>query len=133
VGECRFFYAWREPSWRTAPARPRIGGRTAEGQRNVLDSRALYAHAHAADALYRTSLRHELEVRTPWSAWRSFEGVERVVGLDEGTGPCGPDTIATAARNWRGRAKRQCGRGRTTSLAMNPSVSCLSLVVNAAS
>jgi len=84
VGECRFFYAWREPSWRTAPARPRIGGRTARGQRNVLDSRALYAHAHAADALYRTSLRHELEVRTPWSAWRSFEGVERVVGLDEG-------------------------------------------------
>jgi hypothetical protein len=60
-----------------------VGARP-EGQRNVLDSRALYAHALAADALYRTSLRHELDVRTPWSAWRSFEGVERVVGLDEG-------------------------------------------------
>jgi hypothetical protein len=60
-----------------------VGARPA-GKRNVLDSRALYAHAVAADALYRTSLRHELDVRTPWSAWRSFEGVERVVGLDEG-------------------------------------------------
>jgi hypothetical protein len=49
-----------------------------------LDSRALYAHASAADALYRASLRHELAERTPWSAWRSFEGVERVAGLDEG-------------------------------------------------
>jgi hypothetical protein len=60
-----------------------VGARP-EGQRNVLDSRALYAHAVAADALYRTSLRYELDSRTPWSAWRSFEGVERVVGLDEG-------------------------------------------------
>lgn len=60
-----------------------VGARP-QGQRNVLDSRALYAHTFAADALYRTSLRHELAVRTPWSAWRSFEGVERVVGLDEG-------------------------------------------------
>ncbi len=54
------------------------------GERNVLDSRALYAHAVAADALYRASLRHELAERTPWSAWRSFEGVERVAELDEG-------------------------------------------------
>lgn len=54
------------------------------GERNVLDSRALYAHAAAADALYRASLRHELAERTPWRAWRSFEGVERVVELDEG-------------------------------------------------
>ncbi len=60
-----------------------VGARPA-GQRSVLDSRALYAHASAADALYRASLRHELAERTPWSAWRSFEGVERVVGLDEG-------------------------------------------------
>ena len=60
-----------------------VGARP-EGQRNVLDSRALYAHAATADALYRASLRHELAERTPWSAWRSFEGVERVVGLDEG-------------------------------------------------
>jgi hypothetical protein len=60
-----------------------VGARPA-GVRNVLDSRALYAHAPSADALYRTSLRHELAQRTPWSAWRSFEGVEHVVGLDEG-------------------------------------------------
>lgn len=60
-----------------------IGARPA-GERNVLDSRALYAHAPSADALYRASLRHELNQRTPWSAWRSFEGVEHVLGLDEG-------------------------------------------------
>jgi len=60
-----------------------VGARP-EGRANVLDSRALYAHAAAADALYRTSLRHELAERTTWEAWRSFEGVERVVGLDEG-------------------------------------------------
>jgi TrwC relaxase len=60
-----------------------IGARPAK-QRNILDSRALYAHAEAADALYRSSLRYELSRRTPWSAWRSFEGIERVVGLDEG-------------------------------------------------
>lgn len=60
-----------------------VGARPA-GQRHVLDSRALYAHAGAADALYRASLRHELSQRTPWTAWRSFEGVERVLGLDEG-------------------------------------------------
>jgi hypothetical protein len=60
-----------------------VGARP-EGESNVLDSRALYAHASTADALYRASLRHELSERTPWRAWRSFEGVERVVGLDEG-------------------------------------------------
>jgi hypothetical protein len=60
-----------------------VGARP-EGSRNVLDSRALYAHVLSADALYRTSLRHELGRLTPWRAWRSFEGVERVVGLDEG-------------------------------------------------
>jgi hypothetical protein len=60
-----------------------LGARPAD-QHNVLDSRALYAHLNAADALYRSSLRHELRSRTPWSAWRSFEGVERVVGVDEG-------------------------------------------------
>lgn len=59
-------------------------GARPDGERNVLDARGLYAHARAADALYRASLRLELAERTPWSAWRSFEGVERVVGLDEG-------------------------------------------------
>ncbi len=60
-----------------------VGARP-EGSRTVLDSRGLYAHLRAADALYRTSLRHELSERTPWAAWRSFEGIERVSGLDEG-------------------------------------------------
>ncbi|MHB8378804.1 MAG: relaxase domain-containing protein [Acidimicrobiales bacterium] len=60
-----------------------VGARP-DGRSNVLDSRALYAHATTADALYRASLRHELSERSPWRAWRSFEGVERVVGLDEG-------------------------------------------------
>lgn len=59
-------------------------GALPEGSRTVLDSRGLFAHLVAADALYRASLRHELGERTPWSAWRSFEGVEHVVGLDEG-------------------------------------------------
>ena len=59
-------------------------GALPEGSRTVLDSRGLFAHLDAADALYRASLRHEIAERTGWSAWRSFEGVERVVGLDEG-------------------------------------------------
>ena len=50
----------------------------------VLDSRSLSVHATAADALYRSSLRHELGSRTPWVAWRSFKGLEHVAGLDEG-------------------------------------------------
>ncbi len=50
----------------------------------MLDSRGLYAHAAAADSLYRASLRHELSERTDWHVWRSFAGVEHVAGLDEG-------------------------------------------------
>jgi hypothetical protein len=60
-----------------------VGARPA-GERTVLDSRSLFAHVPAADALYRASLRHELAARTPWRAWRSFNGVELVEGLDEG-------------------------------------------------
>jgi hypothetical protein len=59
-------------------------GALPEGSSNVLDSRGLFAHLEAADALYRASLRHELHERTPWTAWRSFTGGEHVVGLDEG-------------------------------------------------
>jgi len=59
-------------------------GAQPEQSRTVLDSRGLFAHALAADALYRTSLRHELAQRTPWTAWRSFNGIEHVAGLDEG-------------------------------------------------
>lgn len=60
-----------------------VGARPADAV-NVLDSRALFAHTVAADALYRGSLRYELAQRTPWVAWRSFEGVDHVRGLDEG-------------------------------------------------
>ena len=60
-----------------------VGARP-DGATNVLDSRALFAHATTADALYRSSLRFELPERTKWTAWRSFEGIEHVVGVDEG-------------------------------------------------
>ena len=60
-----------------------VGARPA-GFSAVLDARALRAHAPTADALYRSTLRHELAERTPWHAWRSFTGVEMVAGLDEG-------------------------------------------------
>lgn len=55
-----------------------------EGASHGLDSRALFAHVPAADALYRSSLRHEVARRTAWVAWRSFNAVELVAGLDEG-------------------------------------------------
>ena len=60
-----------------------VGARP-EGSSSVLDSRSLFVHAPAADALYRASLRLELAQRTPWTSWRSFQGVEHVAGLDEG-------------------------------------------------
>jgi hypothetical protein len=60
-----------------------VGARP-EGARSVLDSRALFAHVRAADALYQSSLRHEVALRTPWTPWRSFQGVEHVRDLDEG-------------------------------------------------
>lgn len=60
-----------------------VGARP-EGSSVQLDARSLFAHAQAADALYRSSLRHELGSRTPWMVWRSFKGLEHVAGLDEG-------------------------------------------------
>jgi hypothetical protein len=60
-----------------------VGARP-DGARTVLDGRALFAHVRAADAVYRSSLRHEVALRTPWTAWRSFQGIEHVTGLDEG-------------------------------------------------
>lgn len=60
-----------------------VGARPAQAT-NVLDSRALFAHVPAGDAIYRANLRYELAQRTSWSSWRSFEGVEHVRGLDEG-------------------------------------------------
>ncbi len=60
-----------------------VGARP-DGARGVIDSRALYAHALAGDALYRSSLRAGVAATTPYVLWRSFEGVEHVAGLDEG-------------------------------------------------
>ena len=59
-------------------------GALPRGESVVLDSRSLFAHAVAADALYRTSLRHEVAAATSWTPWRSFGGVEHVIDLDEG-------------------------------------------------
>ncbi|MDE3007809.1 MAG: relaxase domain-containing protein [Acidobacteriota bacterium] len=50
----------------------------------VLDSRALYAHARAADGLYRASLRFEIARRTSYQAQRTFAGHDAIAGLDEG-------------------------------------------------
>ncbi len=60
-----------------------VGARP-EGADVVLDARALVAHALAADALYRATLRHEVAQRAGYEVWRSFAGVEHVSGLDEG-------------------------------------------------
>jgi len=60
-----------------------VGARPRDEDR-VLDARGLFAHARAADALYRATLRAELARTTPYAPWQSFEGVEHVKGLDEG-------------------------------------------------
>ena len=81
----RRLHARRQPTRRAAPARP-CAGRGAARRRHErcwtaeVSSRTWWPPT----PLYRASLRHELAQRTPWTAWRSFEGVERVVGLDEG-------------------------------------------------
>jgi hypothetical protein len=98
-------------------------GAQPEGHSNVLDSRALFAHALAADALYRASLRHELASRTRWTAWRSFEGIERVDGLDEGYRALWWGTTGTEARSCRGLVTRRCVPGRAISAALSPSAS----------
>lgn len=61
-----------------------IVGARPDGADHGLDSRALFAHGAAADAVYRAQLRHEIARTTPFTPWRSFDGVEHVAGLDEG-------------------------------------------------
>ena len=61
-----------------------VVGARPQGSNVQLDARSLFAHAQAADALYRSSMRRELTSRTPWMVWRSFKGLEHVAGLDEG-------------------------------------------------
>lgn len=61
-----------------------IVGALAKGEQNVLDSRALFGHVKAANALYLATLRLEIAKRTDLVAWRSFDGQEHIGGLDEG-------------------------------------------------
>lgn len=60
-----------------------VGARP-DHESTVADSRSLFAHLAAADALYRSTLRFEVNRRTSRTAWRSFSGVEGVSDLDEG-------------------------------------------------
>ncbi|MDE3082014.1 MAG: relaxase domain-containing protein [Acidobacteriota bacterium] len=60
-----------------------VGARPA-GEDRVLDRRSLDVHASAADALYLAELRRGVNTRTSWRAWRSFRGLDHVVGVDEG-------------------------------------------------
>jgi hypothetical protein len=50
----------------------------------ALDGRSLFAHALSADALYRSSLRHEIGRMDGRASWRSARGVDHVGGVDEG-------------------------------------------------
>jgi len=60
-----------------------VGARPAESN-NVLDSRGLFSHLKAADAIYRSELRSQIAERTEWVPRRTFEGVEQIEGLDLG-------------------------------------------------
>lgn len=54
------------------------------GESVVVDSRSLFAHARAADALYRSTLRFEIARSTPFRPFRSFASGDVVEGIDEG-------------------------------------------------
>ncbi len=60
-----------------------VGARP-DHESTVADSRSLFAHLPAADALYRSTVRFEVNRQTARTAWRSFAGIEGVTGLDEG-------------------------------------------------
>ncbi len=60
-----------------------VGARP-DHESTVADSRSLFAHLPAADALYRATLRFGVNQHTARTAWRSFAGVEGVSDLDEG-------------------------------------------------
>ncbi len=60
-----------------------VGARPAESK-NVLDSRGLFSHLKAADAIYRSELRSQIAERTDWVPRRTFEGIEQIEGLDLG-------------------------------------------------
>ncbi len=60
-----------------------VGATGLESDR-AIDGRGLFAHLNAADALYRSELRHRLGEGTAYRPWRSFAGNELVVGVDDG-------------------------------------------------
>lgn len=60
-----------------------VGATPTRGNR-AIDSRGLFAHLEAADALYRSELRHRVGECTTYIPWRSFLGNEQVGGVDNG-------------------------------------------------
>lgn len=59
-------------------------GATPERGNRAFDSRGLFAHLEAADALYRSELRYRVGVGTTYMPVRTFSGNELVVGVDDG-------------------------------------------------
>jgi len=96
-------------------------GALPEGSRSVLDSRGLFAHLEAADALYRTSLRHELKERTSWSAWRSFEVSNTSSVSMRDIGRSGEVITRTGVRNCTGDAVTRSSSGVMTAPDSIPS------------
>jgi hypothetical protein len=78
------------------------------GRAQALDGRSLFAHAQAADAVYRSGLRHEISLLTGRDAWRSRRGIEHVGGVDEGVRALWPGRAERGEkRHWaRGEARR---------------------------
>ena len=60
-----------------------VGATPSRGDR-AIDSRGLFAHLEAADALYRSELRQRVGEHTTYIPWRSFSGNELVLGVDNG-------------------------------------------------
>ncbi len=59
-----------------------------EDRDGVVSARHLRYHVRAADALYRSRLRHSVNGATPWTVRRPFAGSEVVEGLDAGAFVC---------------------------------------------
>jgi hypothetical protein len=56
----------------------------ARSEKSINDPRSLFAHAVAADAVYRASLRSLVHSYAGYRVWRSPSGREGVEGMDEG-------------------------------------------------
>ncbi len=66
-----------------------IGSRLSDRD-GVVSARHLRYHLRAADALYRTNLRHIVNDVTSWTVRRPYAGSEVVEGLDAGAFACWP-------------------------------------------